>query len=106
MAERESVLEEAAALARRTLRALLAIDGAMFLAEAVAGWWIRPHLVALTFAPKPVVGSRNGDSRAVFARLQEVDQRAAIRMRVPRLLLAVIHDGFLPPGSLLERSRR
>ncbi len=39
MAERESELEEAAALERRTLRTLLAINGAMFLAEAVAGWW-------------------------------------------------------------------
>ncbi len=39
MAELESELDEAAALERRTLRALLAINGAMFLAEAVAGWW-------------------------------------------------------------------
>lgn len=39
MAERESELEEAASLERSTLRALLAINGAMFIAEALAGWW-------------------------------------------------------------------
>lgn len=32
-------LEEAAELERRTLRTLLAINGVMFIAEAVAGWW-------------------------------------------------------------------
>jgi Co/Zn/Cd efflux system component len=39
VAERESELEEAASLERSTLRALLAINGAMFIAEALAGWW-------------------------------------------------------------------
>jgi Co/Zn/Cd efflux system component len=39
VAERESELEEAASLERRTLLALLAINGAMFVAEALAGWW-------------------------------------------------------------------
>lgn len=39
MTEGENELEEAASLERGTLRALLAINGAMFIAEAVAGWW-------------------------------------------------------------------
>ena len=34
-----SELEEAAELERRTLWLLLAINGAMFFAEAIAGWW-------------------------------------------------------------------
>lgn len=39
MLAHESELEEAAGLERRTLWTLLAINGAMFLIEAVAGWW-------------------------------------------------------------------
>ena len=32
-------LEESAALEHRTLRALLAINGVMFIIEAIVGWW-------------------------------------------------------------------
>lgn len=39
MSAHESELEEAAELERKTLWTLLAINGAMFLIEAVAGWW-------------------------------------------------------------------
>ncbi len=39
MADDGSELEEAAELERQTLWILIAINGAMFLAEAFAGWW-------------------------------------------------------------------
>ena len=39
MSDCGSELEEAAELERKTLWTLLAINGAMFLAEATAGWW-------------------------------------------------------------------
>jgi len=39
MPAHESELDEAAELERKTLWTLLAINGAMFLIEAVAGWW-------------------------------------------------------------------
>ena len=39
MADDGSEIEEAAELERQTLRILIAINGAMFLAEAFAGWW-------------------------------------------------------------------
>lgn len=39
MSEEEGELQEAAELERRTLVALLAINGAMFVGEGLAGWW-------------------------------------------------------------------
>ncbi len=39
MPDEESELDEAAELERRTLVALLAINGAMFVGEGLAGWW-------------------------------------------------------------------
>jgi cation diffusion facilitator family transporter len=39
MSAHESEFEEAAELERKTLWTLIAINGAMFLIEAVAGWW-------------------------------------------------------------------
>jgi Co/Zn/Cd efflux system component len=39
MPNEESELDEAAELERRTLLALLAINGAMFVGEGLAGWW-------------------------------------------------------------------
>lgn len=39
MSDCGSELEEAAELERKTLWTLIAINGAMFLAEALAGWW-------------------------------------------------------------------
>lgn len=39
MSENDSELQEAAELERRTLWILLAVNGFMFILEAVAGWW-------------------------------------------------------------------
>jgi cation diffusion facilitator family transporter len=89
MAECGCELEEAAELERRTLSTLLAINGIMFVAEAVVGWWAESTALLADSLDMLADASVYGVALYAVARSRRLQANAATASGILQIALGI-----------------